>query len=105
MAINNQASLSQFIDRLIEEKGMTNLDRDVLDQVKKDLLSRLEDRINAVILANIPPENLEFFEKMLDRSDEKEIQSFCQRNIADLDNLVAAELVSFRKTYLGTILK
>jgi hypothetical protein len=100
MAINSP-SLQQFVEGLVKEKGLTNLEKEILDQVKKDLLSRLEDRINAVILANIPPENLEFFEKMLDRSDEKEIQSFCQRNIADMDNLVAAELASFRKTYLG----
>jgi len=98
----NQADeLGAFVDHLITEKQMTNLDPEVLAGVREDLLNIVEDRINAVILANIPPEKLSYFEQLLDRADENEIQSFCQRNIYDLDKIIAAELVEFKKTYLN----
>ena len=93
--------LEDFVDRLVTEKGMTNLDPEVLAQVKKDLLDRVEDRVNAVIIEKLPPESLEDFERLLDGGDEKEIQAFCQTQIPDLDQKIAAELLAFRQTYLN----
>lgn len=93
--------LEDFVDRLVAEKGMTNLDPEVLAQVKKDLLDRVEDRVNAVIIEKLPPESLEEFEKILDGADEKEIQPFCQQRIPNLDQVIAAELLAFRQTYLN----
>jgi hypothetical protein len=69
--------------------------------MKKDLLERINDRINAAVLENIPVEKIEYFEKLLDKGEEKEIQSFCQRNIFNLEEIIAKELVAFKKSYLG----
>ena len=93
--------LEDFVDRLVAEKGMTGLDPEVLAQVKHDLLDRVEDRINALIVEKLPPESLEDFERLLDGGDEKEIQAFCQTQIPDLDQKIAAELLAFRQTYLN----
>jgi len=97
IAINE---LDEFVNKLIEEKGLDNLDVETLKQIKSDLMSRLEDRINAAILAALPPEKLENFEKILDQGGTEEIQSFCSKNILNLDQLIASELMSFRQTYL-----
>ncbi len=93
--------LSDFATKLIEEKGLDNLDDEVREQIKSDLISRLEDRVNAAILAALPPEKLGDFEKILEQGNTDEIQSFCSKNVLDLDQLVASELMSFRQTYLG----
>ena len=37
--------LEQYVDRLIEEKGLPDMDAEVLSQIKSDLSDRLEDRI------------------------------------------------------------
>ncbi len=95
-------SLEEFVDKLITEKGLQDLEAEILAEIKNDLLKRVEDRINAVILEKMPPEKIEYFEKMLDNSDEKEIQDFCSRNIFGLDKIIAAELLSFKNTYLNT---
>ena len=92
--------LEKFTDKLIEEKKYDNLDLKVKEQIKKDLFERLDDRINAVILEKMPPEKLEEFEKLIDSAKDEEIQKFCLKNIPDLDQIIALELINFRATYL-----
>ena len=94
-------SLSGFVEKLLEEKGMTNLDPEVFEQVKKDLVDRVEDRINALVLRELPPEKLEDFEKVLDGGNDTEIEKFIEGNIEDREQKIAAELLAFRQTYLG----
>ncbi len=93
--------MGQFIDTLVLDKGLTNLEPEVLDQVKVDLHDALEDRINATILANLPESKLADFDKLLDAGDDKAIYKFCQDNIENLDAVMAGEFLAFRNTYLG----
>lgn len=97
----NGDSLMQFVSRLVEEKGLNNLDREVLEQVKKDLYDRIERLINASVIEHMPLEKLEFYEKLVERSDQKEIQDYAQRNIPNLNEIIAKEMLQFRDTYLN----
>ena len=99
---DNSNTLEGFVADLIKKRGLENLDLAVVDQLKADLFDRAENRINAAILANIPKGKLEYFEKILDRSDTEEIRSFCERNIYDLDKVIAKELAEFRESYLAS---
>jgi len=94
-------SLGLFVSRLVEEKGLSNLDREVLTQVKADLLSRVEDRINASIVEHMPADQIEYFEKLVERGEKTEIHAFSERHIPGLNEILAKELVAFRDTYLG----
>jgi hypothetical protein len=101
MADTSQA-INIFVERLVTEKKFENIDPEVMDQIKLDLLGRVEDRINATILEHLPPEKLAEFNKLLDGlNNENEIQLFCQNNIENLDEVIAEALVSFRSTYLN----
>ena len=97
---NKEQILEEFIDKLVEEKGLLGLDGDVLNQVKEDLLDRLEDRINAAILENMPEGKMKEFDALLDGANEKEIQEFCSDNIENLDDVIAEALIRFREAYL-----
>ncbi len=94
-------SIETFVDRLREEKGLEGLDDEVLTEVRVDLLSRVEDRINAAILTHMPEEVMPAFDALLDSGDESEIKKFCANHITDFDDVIAAELLAFRETYLG----
>ena len=94
-------TIDTFVDRLVEEKGLNNLEDEVLSQIKNDLSGRLEDRINAAIVAAIPPENLDELQKTINESDEEKIKEFCGNHIKGFDELIANELMSFRQTYLA----
>jgi len=99
---NKKDELSIFAGNLLKEKGLDNIDPEIFVQLRQDLRDRLEDRINVAIAGNIPPEKLSFFEKLLDQSNEEEIQAFCKRNIYNIEEITANELAEFRKTYLNS---
>jgi hypothetical protein len=102
--MNNQnIDLAMFVDRLIEEKKFpAGLEKEVMDQIKADLLSRVEDRVNAVIIANLAPDKLEEFSQKLDGDiSDEEMQKFCAENIPDLPQILASELLAFKQSYLS----
>ncbi len=100
---NEGIDLQVFVDRLVGEKKFPEeLEKEVLDEIKADLLSRVEDRINGVIISNLPEEKLEEFNKMLDsKASDEEVQGFCSKSIPNLAQLIATELVVFRNSYLS----
>lgn len=101
--LDNSPSIQTFIDGIIEEKGMESLDPEVLTQLKQDLSSRVEDRINAAIVDSLPDHKRAEFSSLLDQSPSEDIiQSFLKSNISNFEALVAAELVKFREIYLAS---
>jgi hypothetical protein len=91
-----------FIDRLLEEKKIENVSPDVFSKIKEDLTGRVEDRINAAILENMPKEKLEEFNDLLDSANLEKIKPYCQKNIPNLDEIIANELMDFRNIYLNS---
>lgn len=95
--------LSMFVDRLVEEKKFpANLEKEVIDQIKKDLLSRVEDTVNMVIINNLSEDKLEEFNKLMDSNiSDEEMQKFCSDSIPGLAQLIASELIVFKQTYIS----
>lgn len=90
-----------FVDRLIEEKQFGDLEPEVMEEIKKDLLSRVEDRMNMTILNELPEDALPAFEELLDKEEsEEDMKKFISSKIPDLDEKIAKALVDFRNTYL-----
>ena len=94
-------TIEDFVDKLVEDKGFNEQDPDVIAQMKTDLVDRVENRINAMILVNMNSEKLTDFEKILESGSEEQIQEFVKREIPDIDEKVAAELLTFKNIYLG----
>lgn len=93
-------NIEQFIEKVVEEKGFDKKDPEVVAQIKADLTSSLEDRIDAMILANIPEDALTSFEKVLDGGNEEELNTFVKQYIPDLDEKLAVEMLTFKNMYL-----
>jgi hypothetical protein len=94
-------NLEEFVSKLIEDKGFNEQDPEVIAQMKTDLLDRVENRINAMIVSKLNPEKLPDFEKILEIGSENEIQEFVKKEIPDIDEKVATELLAFKNIYLG----
>ena len=95
-------NIQGFVDNLIEEKGLSGLDENVLVEMKADLSKRVEDRINAIIVHNMPEASRAEFEKMVESAaDDAEVQKFCLKNIPNLEPLITVELAKFQDIYLG----
>lgn len=92
--------LDQFVDRLIKERNVGNLAPEVLEQMKKDLRERVDDRINVATVQYVPAEKLADFEKLLDNGTDAEVQTFLASAIPNFNEVIAKELLDFRATYL-----
>jgi len=94
--------ISIFISKLIVEAEMDkNLEEETVVGLKKDLQERLENRIKAMILSQISNDKLDEFEKLIDSGDETATQKFCNENIANFPELIAAEFLNFRNRYIA----
>ncbi len=99
---NKNMDLGMFIDKLVSEKReFEGLEPGVITQIKTDLLSRVESRINAVIINNMPEDQMDAFFEVSEKGTDEEVQAFCSSNIPDLTELIASELIVFKQTYLG----
>ena len=94
-------NIKVFVENLVAEKNFTDVEEEVMAQITKDLTDRVEEIINAAILAAIPAEKLEDFDKLLHTGTRQEIAAFCETNVPNLQGVVTEELRAFRETYLG----
>ena len=81
MLTQSEDIIKDFINKILEEKGVLSMDKEVVDQMRSDLTDRLETRINASVLENIPKDKLEEFEALLDKDNDSDIQVFISKNV------------------------
>lgn len=93
--------LDNFVNRLLEERGIEKLEPEILSQARKDLRERLDDKIRMAMLFAMPSPKLEEFKAMMATASDAEVQKFCQDNIVNLDEVVSVALYEFRQTFLG----
>lgn len=93
-------TIDEFVNQLVAEKGFADKDPEIVAQIKADLLERINDRVNAMIINNMPEDALDGFEKAIDMGG-KEGQDYARKYIPDLDEKVASALLSFKSTYLS----
>lgn len=94
-------NFDEFVDKLMLDKGFENKDAEVLAQIKADLSSRLEDRINAMILSNLSENDLVEFGAILDSKDMDKMEKFTFAHIPDINEKIASELLTFRNMYIS----
>jgi len=93
--------INDFAKRLLNEKGLSDFEPEMLAQMQKDLVERIEDGINAMIVENMPAEELPKFRELLENGTDEEVQVFCEQNIEGFADLLAQNLLRFREIYLG----
>jgi hypothetical protein len=92
-------SLESFVDQILFEKNADSLSPEVRQEMKNDLLERVERRVNAAVVAALPSEKAEEFEKLVETASGEEIQAYCQKNIPDIEGVIAKELLEFKALY------
>ena len=95
-------SLDQFVEQLLEEKGLTNVDPSVLAEMREDLFARVSERINAELLAALPEGKIDALNELLDGNQSNEqVRAFFMENIANFQDVLNAAVANFRTAYLG----
>ena len=73
-------------------------------QLRDDLVVRVENITNSLVLENMPKDKMDDFEKILDSGNEKDVQEFCKLNIPNMEELVSTGLLKLRSLYLSDTL-
>jgi len=98
--ITFQETLDLFIDKLIKEQGVDKiLEKDALDELKKEFGKSIMERINIAIVENLPDEKLDEYNEVLSKSQEDQTE-FLQKNVPNLDKIIAEEFIQFRALYV-----
>lgn len=102
--IGQNVNIVDFVDKLIDEKQYKDITPEIKDEMRKDLLKRIDDFIMSRIIASLIDENLATFEKMLnEKRPEEEIQKFISESIPDFEGFLTGVLLEFRNVYLGLV--
>ncbi len=94
-------TLDQFVEQILFERGVDTLPKEVAEQMKADLRKRAEDRINASILAALPPAELGAFEKVIDTGSAEEMEAFARSHVPNLEEVIGKELADLKGLYLS----
>lgn len=92
----------KFIDTLIEQKGLQDLDEEIRVQLRKDLLNRLERRISHNIVNSLNPKQLAEFEHLIDTNQVDKIQDFLYKQGINIHEVLARSMSEFQAKYLET---
>ena len=96
--------VDEFIDNLLREKGITDVDPDVLEGVKNDMKEQLLKQIDREAIMRLPEDKANELADKLDDPNftEQQMAEFIQNSGVNLPDVVVDVMIKFRGFYLGT---
>lgn len=99
------AEVIKFVDELINQKFTDHQDQltpEVRDELRQDLLIRLDDFIMAKVIAALSDEDLATFENMMkEGKSREELQQFATQRIPEFTDFATDAFLEFRTIYLS----
>ena len=96
-------SFDQYVDLLIEKKGLNDLPDDKKDRLKTKIKETLIDEFNKEVLRQLPDDKLDEFGKIID-DDSKTMEDagvVIESAGLDMGEILKDVLESFQKIFLG----
>ena len=97
-------SVDDFIENLLNERGITEVEPDVKAELKEEMKNRLMDQINKAAIMQLSEEKAtELAEKINDPDFTNEkMTEFMQNSGVNLTEVALDTMLRFRNFYLGT---
>lgn len=95
--------VSQFMDSLLEEKGITDLDDETRETLKRDMIERLMAQIDTAMINALSEDKLIEFNERIDDpnfSNDDATQFFVDAGL-DVQRIALQTMIEFRMLYLG----
>lgn len=93
-----------FLESLLNDAGMTNLDKDMHEDMLKELFVRLDSFMLTTIVEGLPAEKLEEFTKMAESGkDRAMLEQYLKANIPNATEVFGRAMLEFRDIYLGNV--
>ncbi|MBQ3320983.1 hypothetical protein IJH72_01985 [Candidatus Saccharibacteria bacterium] len=97
-------SIDDFIESILRDKGMIELDPEVKAELKEDMVKRLTDQINKAAIMQLSEEKTAELNRLIDDpnfTDEK-MTEFMKNSGVNLTQVALETMLKFRGLYLGT---
>ena len=92
----------EFIESLLNDKGITNIEPDIRESLKADMKKRLEDQINRAAIEALPEEKAAELAKLVEQpgfTNEK-MTEFITNSGINLTEVTLETMLRFRNFYL-----
>lgn len=97
-------NIDDFIESLLQDKGITDVDPEVEAELKEEMKTRLLDQINRAAIMQLSEEKAaELAELIKDPEfNNEKMTAFMQESGVNLTEVVLDTMLKFRSFYLGT---
>lgn len=94
--------VDDFLNLLLDEGGMGTVSVGVRAQMLNDLRVRLNERLFATALMNLPEEKVTELRELSEKGTSgEEVEKFIDTNIPNSQEIFAGAFLTFRNDYLG----
>lgn len=96
-------NIDDFIETLLNEKGITDIDPDTKTELKEEMKGRLLDQINQAAIMELSEEKAAELASKVDDPEftNEKMTEFMQNSGVDLTAVVANTMLQFRSFYLS----
>jgi hypothetical protein len=96
--------VDQFINQIIDEKGIKGLTPEARETVVGEMKSALMTQINRAILMELPDEKLDELNNLMDTEGfgDADMQNFIANSGVDINKITTETMIKFKAFYLGT---
>ncbi len=97
-------SVDDFIESLLKDKGITDLDPEIKEELVADMKQRLMDQINTAAIMQLSEEKVDELNILLESPDftAEKMTEFMQNSGVNLTEVTLDTMLKFRSFYLGT---
>lgn len=97
-------NIDEFIESLLNDKGITNVEPDVREELKADMKAKLMDQINRAAIQSLSEEKAEELAKKIEDPNftNEDMTKFMQDSGVNLTEVALETMLKFRGFYLGT---
>lgn len=93
-----------FLDSLLQDAGMLELDDAMHEEMIKELYARLDNFIASTIIDSLPDDSVEEFIRMNEqKKPQAEIEQFLKDKIPNSQEVMSQAFINFRDLYLGNV--
>ncbi len=94
--------INAYAEGLITEMGIdNNIPKEIREEMKIDLLDRLNNFIISKVVDALPEEKIKELNNIIGRKTEGEVWGYIKKNIKNFDTFSLEILNEFRNLYLG----
>jgi len=98
--LQDSAAANQFIDKVIEAKGLDTLEEEIRLQLKQDLLQQLEETVSRNVIEGLSQGKLQLFMHILETNDVDKIKDFLHNQGINIHEVLARSMAEFQAKYL-----